>query len=274
MTHRMLAAPVVAIALLTGMTGKPVTAQNIAQPIVRVTDILVHSVVADAGQLLANTTVTLDVLGHTITQDVQIPLALGGTPGTPCDILNLSVGPLNLDVLGLVVNLDDCDGGPVTVDITGVHGELLGDLLCGVAGLLDPIDQVLANLEIVGGLPQGILDDLTGALTGFLNDLFDTLLTTGTSPLAAHQQGGGGGGGGHVCNILMLDIPEGVALDLLGLAVTTSPVCLDVHAERGSGNLLGNLLCSLSGLLDTHANNNALQAAVRNILALLNRLGL
>jgi hypothetical protein len=56
-----------------------------------------------------------------------------------CDILNLSLGPVELDLLGLVVELDDCDGGPVTVDITAVPGpgNLLGNLLCSVARLLD-----------------------------------------------------------------------------------------------------------------------------------------
>lgn len=51
-----------------------------------------------------------------------------------CDILNLDLGPLELDVLGLVVNLSD-----VQLDITAVPGagNLLGNLLCAVAGLLD-----------------------------------------------------------------------------------------------------------------------------------------
>jgi hypothetical protein len=81
-------------------------------------------------------------------------------------------------------------------------------------------------------------------------------------------------GGGNRCDILNLEIPEGITLNLLGLLVETSPICLDVYAERGSGNLLGNLLCGLTGLLDTPANNNALQAQARNILRLLDRLGL
>ncbi len=52
-----------------------------------------------------------------------------------CDILNLDLGPLNLDLLGLVVELDQ-----VVLDITGATGDgkLLGNLLCAVAGLLDP----------------------------------------------------------------------------------------------------------------------------------------
>jgi len=55
-----------------------------------------------------------------------------------CSVLSLAIGPINLDLLGLVVNLDDCGGGPVTLDITAIPGGgLLGDLLCNLGRLLD-----------------------------------------------------------------------------------------------------------------------------------------
>jgi len=70
------------------------------------------------------------------------------------NILHLSVGPLHLNLLGLDVNLDNCSGGPVTVDINAVSGpgNLLGNLLSGVAHLADhnpnipAIDHLLAHL--------------------------------------------------------------------------------------------------------------------------------
>jgi hypothetical protein len=51
-----------------------------------------------------------------------------------CEILHLELGPLNLDLLGLVVDLNQ-----VVLDITAVAGagNLLGNLLCAVVGLLD-----------------------------------------------------------------------------------------------------------------------------------------
>jgi len=74
-------------------------------------------------------------------------------PTSTTNILHLSVGPLNLDVLGLVVNLDNCHDGPVTVDINAVSGpgNLLGNLLGRVAHLADhanfhALDQALAHL--------------------------------------------------------------------------------------------------------------------------------
>ena len=51
------------------------------------------------------------------------------------------------------------------------------------------------------------------------------------------------------CEILDLDIGR-IHLDLLGLVVNIAPIHINVTAVRGAGNLLGNLLCALVGLLD------------------------
>jgi hypothetical protein len=55
------------------------------------------------------------------------------------NILHLSLGPVDLNILGLNVSLDDCHNGPVTVDISAESGpgKLLGNLLTSVAHLLD-----------------------------------------------------------------------------------------------------------------------------------------
>jgi hypothetical protein len=73
-----------------------------------------------------------------------------------CDILHLVLGPLDLDLLGLVVHLDK-----VVLDITAVPGAgaLLGNLLCAVVGLLDGTG--------IGGL-SGILTNLLNAILGIL----------------------------------------------------------------------------------------------------------
>jgi hypothetical protein len=64
-----------------------------------------------------------------------------------CDILDLDIGAIHLDLLGLVVDL-----APIHLDITalGGAGNLLGNLLCAVAGLLDPggfLDELIGTLE-------------------------------------------------------------------------------------------------------------------------------
>jgi hypothetical protein len=52
-----------------------------------------------------------------------------------------------------------------------------------------------------------------------------------------------------VCNVLTLNLGA-ISLDALGLVIDLAPVDLDITAVAGAGNLLGNLLCSLVGLLD------------------------
>jgi hypothetical protein len=57
------------------------------------------------------------------------------TPGTAtCEILDLQLGPLDLNLLGLMVHLDQ-----VNLNITAQQGpgNLLGNLLCAVANLLN-----------------------------------------------------------------------------------------------------------------------------------------
>ena len=76
-----------------------------------------------------------------------------------CPILHLELGPLDLNLLGLRVQLNQ-----VVLDVTAEPGpgNLLGNLLCAVAGLLDGVD--LANL--LGGLLQSLIDALTRLLEG------------------------------------------------------------------------------------------------------------
>ena len=70
------------------------------------------------------------------------------------------------------------------------------------------------------------------------------------------------------CSILDLDIGA-IHLDLLGLNVDLAPVHLDITAISGAGNLLGNLLCAVAGLLDP---NGFLTDLVNNLTTLLNLL--
>jgi hypothetical protein len=96
------------------------------------------------------------------------PAALSGaaavTPATVpvpegCDVLNLVLGPLDLNLLGLAIVLQQ-----VQLDIVAVPGAgaLLGNLLCAVAGLLDGgfslrliadlLNAILAIIEGLGGV--------------------------------------------------------------------------------------------------------------------------
>jgi hypothetical protein len=53
----------------------------------------------------------------------------------------------------------------------------------------------------------------------------------------------------NACQILSLTI-QPIDLNLLGLRVRTSRIDLLIEGVRGAGNLLGNLLCGITGILD------------------------
>jgi len=82
------------------------------------------------------------------------------TPGA-CQVLHLVLGPLDLNLLGLRVNLDTVD---LLVEAIPGAGNLLGNLLCSVAGLLDPGSGL-------GGLLNPLLTAITNLLNGLLGGL-------------------------------------------------------------------------------------------------------
>jgi hypothetical protein len=53
------------------------------------------------------------------------------------------------------------------------------------------------------------------------------------------------------------------------LQVHLDQVVLDITAQSGPGNLLGNLLCAVTHLLDSNASGNALSNLLNQILGLL-----
>jgi hypothetical protein len=124
----------------------------------------------DGGKLMMRSAVTTTMQGargsvpHTRTMDLQVKDVTTGAPAAgvtaaSCDILNLVLGPLDLNLLGLEVHLNQ-----VVLDIVAQSGagNLLGNLLCAVAGLLDGGG--------LGGL-LGQLSDLLNQILGVLKGL-------------------------------------------------------------------------------------------------------
>jgi hypothetical protein len=104
------------------------------------------------GTLTATVTDATGNILRTIIQQIAVPVAaINGT----CQILHLELGPLDLNLLGLLVHLDQ-----VVLDITAQSGagNLLGNLLCGIASLLDG-GGLLSQLST-------LLNQLLGALAG------------------------------------------------------------------------------------------------------------
>jgi hypothetical protein len=111
----------------------------------------------------------------------SLPAAAAQAQPQTCQVLKLVLGPLNLDLLGLVVDLyGKTQTDPVVVTINAQPDKgLLGQLLCGVAGG--------GGISSVAGL-QNLLNSLglnltTTQLQGLLNQLGITNLSGGLTQL-------------------------------------------------------------------------------------------
>jgi hypothetical protein len=144
----------------------PVTATSVDQGTFngtfKVTKFAVSNGAVVAQGVVTGTLVDENGVTNTIIRFVNVPVILNdaarGTAAVAaigCEVLHLELGPLDLDLLGLVVHLDR-----VVLDITAVPGagNLLGNLLCAIVGLLDGSNLgQLANLlnqllNLLGGL--------------------------------------------------------------------------------------------------------------------------
>jgi len=97
----------------------------------------------------------------TVTPVITTTVTPTRTPGVvACHILTLDLGPLHLNLLGLVVDLNAIH---LTINAVPGAGNLLGNLLCAVAHLLDPfppplpgqLDQIIALLNRIVDLLGG-----------------------------------------------------------------------------------------------------------------------
>jgi len=116
-------------------------------------------------------------------------------------------------------------------------------------GALNITSFAVQNGQVVAlGTVSGVLTNAAGAVTSVVQAV--------TLPVSVAQA---------TCDILHLDLGP-LALDVLGLQVNLSRVILDVTAQAGAGNLLGNLLCSVAGLLD---NPGGLAKLLNDLLGIL-----
>jgi hypothetical protein len=99
---------------------------------------------------------------------------------------------------------------------------------------------------------------LTGTITDALGTVVGTIAQQVTVPVSATG----------TCPILHLTLGP-LDLNLLGLQVHLNQVVLDISAQSGPGNLLGNLLCGVAHLLDSGASANAIANLLNHLLGLL-----
>jgi hypothetical protein len=133
---------------------------------------------------------------------------------------------------------------PFTQAVTGGTGALAN--AASIAGTFN-----LQSVQVVGGALQAV-----GTVTANVLDAAGNVLGTFTVANATGALTAAGS-----CSILTLDIGA-IHLDLLGLVVDLAPIHLNITAQSGPGNLLGNLLCSVANLL----NNNGPLSGIANLL--------
>jgi hypothetical protein len=203
--------------------GRQLNRQLQAQPL-QLTNVFVNQ----AGQLTAT--------GTMLGQSVLVPitnLTLTPQAGTSCQVLHLELGPIDLNLLGLRVQLSK-----VCLDVTATPGGgLLGDLLCNLT-------TPLSNSQLAT-LLTGLLPGINQALTRTLATGVRAPLSTTSSDIQPNPRGS--------CPVLHLQLGP-VNLSLLGLNVSLTncnnqPIILDITAipsRLPGGGLLGDLLCALA----------------------------
>ncbi len=224
--------------------------------------LVLGNVVSDLAHLFDNppSTLTVDDVNNALAQlltelNQQIPgIAPAPTPPVnlaPGQFLQLTVSPINLNLLGLLVQTS-----PITVNgfaQTG-NGLLLGNFL---SSLLKTIQATPGNLTVLNSNLNALLAKVIGVLNAANLTLpssaiaaLPTVVQTLLSPVLIAPTPGATA---QVLNLVVAS-PDGttppVQADLLGLVVTTSDIHAQLLAQTGDGQVLGNLLYNVASLLN------------------------
>jgi hypothetical protein len=156
-----------------------------------------------------------------------------------CNVLNLTLGPLHLALLGLIVDLNQV----VLTIKADSNGGLLGSLLCGLAGGNTAAPTTPGLAKTAARLTKAMKS------SGLANGPPMVTLPLQASTSSTQQAAA-------VCTVLDLTLGP-LDLNLLGLMVHlgggasgNDPLHLTITADP-TGGLLGNLLCSLAGGVPT-----------------------
>jgi hypothetical protein len=137
----------------------------------------------------------------------------------------------------------------LTVPVTGTATNTLGQTVNFVGQF------TLQSFQFANGQLSAV-GQLTGTLTNAVTGATQNVSQVVTLPIG--QVTG-------TCTILHLEIGP-IDLNLLGLMVHTNRIVVDITAQSGPGNLLGNLLCAVAHLLDSNASGQGLAAVLNNLL--------
>jgi hypothetical protein len=124
----------------------------------------IKSFTKKSGKLYANGVARGTFKGKSFKRNVSAPVTSPNVAGAAktaqvnpipgaCQVLNLVLGPINLNLLGLVVRTNQIN---VRIDAVPGAGNLLGNLLCSITNLLNP--------GSLSGTPLGQLTQILNAL--------------------------------------------------------------------------------------------------------------
>jgi hypothetical protein len=132
---------------------------------------------------------------------------------------------------------------PLSIPVTGTGG---GAVFTGTFQL-----QKFATDQgqlVASGILTGVVTTATGATT--------SIARTVSMPAAVTEA---------TCDILHLDLGP-LDLNVLGLQIDLSRIVLDITAQAGAGNLLGNLLCAVVNLLNDPSGLSRLLNSILDLL--------
>jgi hypothetical protein len=161
-----------------------------------------------------------------------------------------SVAVLTGALVAPVAQAQQPAANPLTTTLTGTATDTTGTVVGTVSSVLAITGFSNQNGQLVAN------GTLTSTITNAVTGLTQTVTQAISVPVTAASGS---------CQILHLDLGP-LDLNLLGLQVHLNEVVLDITAQPGPGNLLGNLLCSVAHLLDGNAPAGGLAGLLNNLL--------
>jgi hypothetical protein len=197
--------------------------------------------------------------------------APAGTPVAACQLLDLTIGPLHLDLLGLVAEIYGANRTqPVRVVATAdpnagvlgrtlcklANGQAVGDAAAPFVPLSESGRQATVNVQVDRFSVQDRHIVARGAATSRVTTR-DGMVRTQTQPVQLAV------GAGDGCRVLYLRLDD-LQVKLLGLNLDTSTVTVRIHGE--SSRVLGRLFCQLARAISLQRTAN-----IANLTRSLNR---
>jgi hypothetical protein len=168
------------------------------------------------------------------------------------DVLTLHVAPVDLDLLGAVVNTNPID---VRISAESGPGQILGNIVSDLVHLFDDLPGTTLNIDVLNQKLTDLLNLVSGAVGS---------IPPADVPTVQPSPG----------MVLSLTVPA-LNVNLLGLNLQTTPITVNANAQTGDGNLLGNVLTSLLNTLDATPDkiaqlNNTLNGVLARVVGVLN----